>query len=302
MRRPLDATLRRARAVLLAAAAVILTSFLPLQPGWSQGTNRNAAPVPGLPGELVDVAFEQKIHDELPLELAFRDEAGNEVQLGDYFGSRPVVLSLVYYECPMLCSMALNGLTRALRVLDLEMGAEYDVVTLSFDPDDTPELARAKKASYVQQLGKPEAQGGWHFLTGEPDAIDALTSAVGFSYVEDEQSGQYAHAAGVVVITPAGVIARYFLGLEYSPRDLRLGLVEASEGRVGSVIDQVLLYCFQYDPNTGTYSAVVMRIVRLAGAVSIVGIALLLWGLRRRARPHPATTSARLTSAAPGGS
>ncbi len=272
--------------VLYAVCAAIALCALRVVPVGA-ASREAATPVPGLPDELLEVAFDQKIGDPVPLDLRFRDESGAEVPLAHFFGTRPVVLSLVYYECPMLCSMALNGLTRSLRVVDLGIGSDFDVLTVSFDPDDTPELARAKKESYVRQLGEPSAAEGWHFLTGDPSAIDALTSAVGFRYVYDEDSGQYAHAAGVVVLTPDGVIARYFFGIEYAAKDLRLGVVEASKGTVGSVVDQVLLYCFQYDPTTGTYSAVVLRIVRLAGIVSLLAFALLFWILRRRERSAP---------------
>lgn len=251
-------------------------------PTWTTPPDQRAAPSPGLPEELLEVSFDQKLGALLPLDLRFRDESGAEVPLDRYFGERPVVLSFVYYNCPMLCSMAVDGLTRSLRVLDFDVGREFEVITLSFDPTDTPDLARAKKAQALQQLGQPDAARGWHFLTGDADAVSALTETVGFRYVHDERSGQYAHATGIVLLTSEGVVARYFFGIDYAPKDLRLGLIEASNGKVGSVVDQVLLYCFQYDPSSGTYSAAVLRIVRMSAVLSLVGFAIVFWVLRRR--------------------
>jgi protein SCO1/2 len=304
MRKPLYAFCARAVRLLLVLGVLGLGTKArgSTGPTWTTPPDQKAAPSSGLPDELLEVSFDQKLGASLPLELRFRDESGAEVALGRYFRGRPVVLSLVYFECPMLCSMALNGLTRSLRVLDFDLGDEFDVITLSFDPSDTPELADAKKANYVQQLGQPEAAQGWHFLTGDADAIAQVTETVGFRYVHDERSGQYAHAAGIVVLTPGGVVARYFFGIDYPARDLRLGLVEASEGKVGSVVDQVLLYCFQYDPSTGTYSAVVLRIVRLGGVLSLVGFALLFWTLRRREHTRRASSGSGLPNVARGGS
>jgi len=293
---------RAQQAVGFLATALLSVTVAGATQTWNGASERGAAPIPGLPEELLEVAFEQRLGDALPLDLLFRDESGAQVRLGDYFGARPVVLSLVYYECPMLCSMALNGLTRSLRVLDFDVGDEFELLTVSFDPDDTPALAAAKKDNYVRQLGRPEAAEGWHFLTGDDDAIRDLTEAVGFRYVYDPESGQYAHAAGIVVLTSEGVIARYFYGIEYAPKDFRLGLVEASAGTVGSVVDQVLLYCFQYDPETGTYSAMVLRLVRLAGILGLLGFALLFWFLRRRERAASMRASTPLPHVSRGGS
>lgn len=236
---------------------------------------------PGLPAPLREVAFEQKIGANLPLDLPFRNENGDSVTLGRYFGARPVMLSLVYYECPMLCNMALNGLVTSLRALDLKPGKDFDIVTVSFDPREGPELAAAKKQHYLQELHRPGAEEAWHFLTGDADAIEKLTSTVGFRYVFDEKTQQFAHASGLIITTPQGQLARYFYGIEYSPRDLRFGLVEASEGKVGSVVDQALLYCFHYDPEAGSYAAAAFKIVRLAGALTVIGIAALIILLRR---------------------
>jgi protein SCO1/2 len=251
-----------------------------------------ASTQPGVPAPLREVGFDQKLGERLPLDAHFVDERGREVELASFFRDRPVVLSLVYFECPMLCNMALNGLVSSLRVLEQSVGDDFDVLTISFDPGETSELAAAKKASYTASYGREGVAAAWHFLTGSEDAIAALTEAVGFRYVYDSETDQYAHAAGIVLLTPEGRIARYFYGIDYSARDLRLGLVEASEGRIGSVVDQVLLYCFQYDPESGTYAAAALNIVRLAGVLTIFGIAVLLVVLRRGERRGSTTSRA----------
>jgi len=224
------------------------------------------------PDPLRGVGIDQHLNAQLPLDLEFRDEEGATVRLGRFFGARPVVLTLVYYECPMLCTLVLNGLVRAMNALPFDAGTAFDVVTVSIEPADTPALAAAKKATYLQSYRRPGAAAGWHFLTGDAAAIDALTRAVGFRYEALPERRQYAHAAGIVVATPDGRLARYFYGLEYSARDLRLGLVEASEGKIGSVVDQVLLYCFEYDPVAGTYSAAALRAVRVGGVLTVLAL------------------------------
>jgi protein SCO1/2 len=244
-----------------------------------------AAAQPAMPQPLKGVAFEQRLGARLPLDAKFRDESGREVQLGQYFGDKPVVLALVYYECPMLCTLVLNGLESCLRVLPFDIGREFEVLTVSFDPRETPALAAAKKAGHVESYGRPGAEAGWHFLVGDEADITRLASAVGFEFYWDEPTKQYAHASGIVVITPDGVVSRYFYGIEYSPKDLRLGLVEAADGKIGSVIDQAILYCFRYDPATGKYGAVVMRIVRLGGALTALLLgAWILWSRWRERR------------------
>jgi protein SCO1/2 len=192
------------------------------------------------------------------------------VKLGDYFGKRPVVLALVYYDCPMLCTEVLNGMVSAFSVLKFDIGKEYEVVTVSFDPREKPELARAKKAAYVRRYGRPGAEQGWHFLTGDPGSINALTKAVGFHYQWDAQTQQFAHATALMLLTPQGKIAQYYYGVEYSPKDLRLGMVEASQGHIGTVVDQVLLYCYHYDPRAGKYGAIISRVMQVAGGITIV--------------------------------
>jgi protein SCO1/2 len=217
--------------------------------------------------------FDQNLGAELPLDAAFRDETGMKVRLGDFFRTKPVLLTLVYYKCPMLCTMTLNGVVRTLRVLKLEPGTDYEVVTVSFDPKETQSLAAAKKKSYLAALRRPGADGGWHFLTGDLRSIERLTKAAGFHFVYDAKSGQYAHSAGLLVATPDGRLSRYFYGVEYSPKDVRLGLIEASEGKLGSAVDKVLLLCYRYDPSTGHYGFYVIRILRLLAAATALSLA-----------------------------
>jgi protein SCO1/2 len=235
------------------------------------------APEPGLPsnqvpGVLGRVGFEQRLHERLPLDLPFKDETGRDVKLGDYFGRRPVVLNFVYYECPMLCTQVLNGLASALSVIDESIGKDFEVVTVSFDPRETPVLAAGKKQAYLDHYKRAGAEQGWHFLTGQQPAIDALTKAAGFSYAWDDQTKQFAHASGVVVATPDGTLANYFFGIDYSPRDLKFALIESSQGKVGKFAEKVLLYCFHYDPATGQYGFVAMRAVRIGGAVTLAAL------------------------------
>jgi protein SCO1/2 len=224
------------------------------------------------PPILSQVGIDQHLNQALPLDLHFRDEAGKAVRLGDYFGKRPVILSLVYYRCPMLCGEVLTGLTTSLNILSFNLGRDYDVVTVSIDPRETPDVAAKMKAVYLRRYIKhnPEAPQGWHFLTGEQSQISELTKAVGFRYVYDPRIDQYAHASGIQVVTPDGRLAQYFYGIEYSARDLRLGIIEASKNHIGTVVDQLILYCYHYDPSTGHYGAMVMRVLRLAGALSVL--------------------------------
>lgn len=248
-----------------------------------------------LPQELRGVGIEQRLGEQVPLDLTFRDEDGREARLGQYFQGRPVILVLAYYRCPMLCTQVLNGLLECLRGLVFDAGRQFQVVTVSFDPRERPELAAAKKASYLEQYGRPGADQGWHFLTGDQPAIDALTRAVGFRYRYDAKADQFAHASGLVLLTPQGQVARYFYGLGgrtegsgYTARDLRLGLVEASAGQIGSPVDQVLLFCFHYDPATGKYTTTAMALVRVAAVltVALLGSALGLawWRAWRKGR------------------
>ena len=234
------------------------------------------------------VGIDQRLESQVPLDLPFRDEHGRAVVLGDYFGRRPVILALVYYECPMLCNQVLNGLTQTLKVTSLNAGRDFDVVAVSFDPEEEPKLARTKKLAYVSKYGRQGAEDGWHFLTGSQESIAALTGAVGFRYRWDDTSQQWAHGAGIMVLTPRGVVSRYFYGIEFGVRDVRLGLVEASQNRIGNLADQVMLLCFQYDPMAGRYGVVAMNSIRVAGVLTVgaLGTFILLM-LRRERRSVP---------------
>jgi protein SCO1/2 len=233
---------------------------------------------------LENVGIDQRLGDRIPLDLEFNDENGTRVRLGDFFGNKPVILTLVYYTCPMLCNQVLNGLTSGLDVVSFDIGRDFEVVTVSFDPREKPELARNKKETYMQWYKRPGAAQGWHFLTGDKASIDKLTEAAGFHYKYDQSTNQFIHASGIMIATPDGTLARYFYGIEYAPKDLRLGLVEASEKKIGNPVDRLLLYCYHYDPAAGKYGAVVMNILRLSGAVTIAGVVLMLWFMRRRSR------------------
>ena len=238
-----------------------------------------------VPDILEKVGIDQKLDAQIPLEAAFRDENGQPVTLSQYFGRRPVILTLVYYECPMLCTQVLNGVVSALKVMNFTAGEEFDVVTVSFNPTETPAMAAAKKDTYLAKYGRPQAADGWHFLTGKQPAIDALTRAVGFRYTVDPATGQYVHASAIMVLTPQGRVSKYFYGIEYPPKDIRLGLIEASGGKIGTPVDQVLLYCYHYDPHSGKYSMIVMNVLRLAGAATVllmVGFIGLMWIRDRR--------------------
>ena len=258
-------TMTVAVSVMLATAVVSAQDSGRLAP--QQGAPSNQLPTP-----LNRVDFKQRLNEQLPLDLPFKDENGKAVKLGDYFGRKPVILTFVYYECPMLCTQVLNGLESALRVLNESVGREFDVVTVSFDPTETAVLAAGKKKAYLERYKRDGAEQGWHFLTGDQASIDALTRAAGFSYTWDEQSQQFAHASGIIVVTPAGKLARYFLGIDYSPRDVKFALMESASERIGSLADQVLLYCYHYNPATGNYGFVAMRAVRLGGAVTLLAL------------------------------
>ena len=227
------------------------------------------------------LTFDQKLDEQAPLDLQFADETGKTVKLGDYFGKKPVILVLAYYRCPMLCTAVLTGLNDAMREIPFTVGKEFNVLTVSFDPRETPELAAKKKENYVANYGRPGAAEGWHFLTGKQDAIDKLTEAVGFHYEYDAKNDMFYHPAGIMVLTPAGKISRYFFDVKFVPRDLRLGLIEASAEKIGSPTDAVLLYCFHYDPDKGKYSANILAFVRIGGVLTIVGLAGMIWFLMR---------------------
>jgi len=222
------------------------------------------------PELLKDVGIDQKLNDEIPLDLAFRDEHGKTVELAQFFGSKPVILTLVYYNCPMLCTQVLNGLDRTLKQIPMEIGKDFTVVTVSIDPTESPVLAEAKQAMYAGMYGRPGAAEGWHFLTGDEPQIKRLAQAVGFRYAYDSESKQFAHASVIMMLTPEGRLSRYFYGIQYPERDIRLGLEEASQGRISSPVDQILLFCYHYDPHTGKYGLLISRVIQLAGLLTIV--------------------------------
>jgi protein SCO1 len=236
---------------------------------------------------LREVNIAQRLNEPIPPEIILRDENGKVVHLGDYFGKKPIVLSLVYFDCPALCTEVLNGELRTMKAISLDLGKDFDAITVSFEPKDTPALAKAKRDVYAGQYGRPGARENWHFLTGDQSSIEALTQAAGFNYAYDSASRQYAHAAAIMVLTPRGRIARYFYGVQYPSRDFRLGLVEASEGKIGTPTDHALLYCYQYDPMTGKYGLIVMNVVRAAGLLTVLVLGIFMFVMFRRERNHP---------------
>jgi protein SCO1/2 len=266
--------------VLLTAYCSLLTvSAQYAQPPQGGFTSQNP------PDALKNIGIDQRLNNQLPLDATFKDETGRVVRFGDYFGKeRPVVVSLVYYKCPMLCNQVLNGLVGSIRGQNLLVGKDFDVVTVSFDPRETPQDAAEKKKVVLGDLHRaddPVAAAGWHFLTGDKSQIDAVADAVGFRYAFDTRTNQFAHASGVMVATPAGKLSRYFYGIEYAPRDLRFALVESSEGRIGTAVDKIILYCYHYDPTSGKYGFVIMNAMRVGGIVTVFGVIALIMILRR---------------------
>lgn len=234
------------------------------------------------PMSLKEVTIDQRLGSQLPLDASFRDENGQVVQLGSYFGKRPVVLALVYYECPMLCTQILNGMVRAAKIMSFTPGKDYDVVAISFDARETSKQALAKKAIYMKDFGHPETAAGWHFLTGTPESITRVTDAVGFHYKWDPHIAQFAHASAIYVLTPEGKLSKYFFGIEYSPKDMRLGLVEASANKIGNAADQILLFCYHFDPTTAKYTPVALGILRVAGAATVFTLGGFVFIMLRR--------------------
>jgi protein SCO1 len=241
---------------------------------------------PALPGALLGVGIDQKLDQQVPLHLSFLDESGASVPLSSFFhGKKPVILALVYYRCPMLCTQILNGLESSLKAVSFNPGRDFEVVAVSFDPKDTWQLAAAKKQTYLKRYGRADTAKGWHFLSGDEANIKALADAVGFHYKYDPATDQFAHASGIMILTPDGRLSRYFYGVEYAPRDVRLGLVEASQNKIGNPVDQILLFCYHYDPSTGKYGALVMNLVRVAGAGFVLICGGVLWiAIRREKR------------------
>ena len=256
--------------------------------GSSAWAASSVVPSSEMPGVLKSVGYDQRIGEKVPLDVPWRDEHGRAVTLGDYLnGKKPAVLVMAYYHCPMLCDLVLQGVETGLKPLSLDPGREFDVIVAGIDPQETPALAAAKKKEILARYARPGTENGWHFLTGPRDSIARLTQSVGFRYVYDPQRNQFAHAAGMVILTSEGRVSRYLLGVEFPARDIRLGLVESGHGKLGTVVDQVLLYCFHYDPLVGRYSAVTLNIMRLSAVVTVVALALFVVFLRRRETAEP---------------
>lgn len=279
----------RASSLLLGGLVCSVAAFgqpgqpAPAQPSYSmQDSNLKTA----LPGALQGVGIEQKLDQQLPLDVTLKDEAGRDVRLSSFFHQgKPVLLAFVYYRCPMLCTQILTGVESTLKAVTFNPGKDFEVVAVSFDPKDTPEIAAAKKQTYVHRYNRPNTANGWHFLTGDEKNVKALTDAAGFYYKYDPKTDQYAHASAIIIATPDGRLSRYFYGVEYAPRDVRLGLVEASQNKIGSPVDAALLFCFHYDPATGKYGAIAMNILRGSAALfALIGGTFLLIVIRRDMR------------------
>jgi protein SCO1 len=289
----------KAAALSAALCAAVPTGSLMAQV--SSYGDKETGPVNDKPPAILNsVGIAQNLNAQLPLSLTFTDDAGKQVQLSNYFGKRPAILALVYYQCPMLCSEELNGLTGALQMVDEVPGRDFDVIVVSIDPSEGTDLAAAKKRSYVKRYGHPETAAGWHFMTGTQANIDALTKAVGFGYAKipgpDGKLTQFAHASSIQIVTPEGKLAQYYMGVEYSPKDLRLGLAEASSNRIGSPVDNILTYCYHYDPQTNKHSLIVARVVQLGGLVTVCTLGgFMLVMFRRDSRAENGTAGAATT-------
>ena len=276
----------------LVAAALLLLASLAFGQGMTSGI---LSPPAGVrPPGLKNVGIQQNLNQQIPPDLAFKDDLGRSVRLQDYFGKKPMILNLVYYNCPMLCGEVLSGLVNSLRMMKFDIGKEFDVITVSFDPHETPEIAAKKKAEFLKRYKRAGAEQGWHFLVGNQSAIEALTKVAGFQYQYDDKTKQFAHATAIMILTPEGKIAQYYYGVEYPPKDLRLGLVEAGQGKIGNVVDQLLLYCYHYDPEQGKYSAVVLRVVRLAGLATMLFLGSFIFLMIRRGTVHDEQKEGRL--------
>ncbi len=261
----------------VAPARAQMNPGIPTQMG-----HRTGIVASNVPPQFKAVTFAQRLNQQMPLDTPLKDETGRSVRLGDFFNDKPVMLAFVYYQCPMLCPMTLNGISSALKALTFTPGKDFEVVVVSFDPRDTPESASAKKRAHLAHWNVADTAAGWHFLTGDEASIRQVASAAGFSYTWDETTGQFAHVSGLLTLTPDGRLARYFYGVEYSPRELRLALFESGQGRIGSKVEEVLLYCFQYDPSTGRYGYAVMTLVRLGGALTVAFVLGFIVLMRRR--------------------
>lgn len=281
-----DSNQRRSASMFLYASACLLAFAFTVSAQETalpkSGPLQSASRSDGLPKALRDVGIDQKLNEQVPLDVTFKDEYGNKVEFSQYFRSRPVILAFVYYDCPLMCHQVLNGLVSSLRTVNFNAGKDFDVIALSFDPRETPALAEKTKTKYISIYDRSGTESGWHFLTGDEASIRKVADAAGFKYAWDAETNQYAHAGGIMLLTPGGKVSRYFYGIEYAPKDVRLGLVEASENKIGSPVDAILLYCYHYDPATGKYAMVVMNVMRLGGVVTVIAIAILLLILRKR--------------------
>jgi len=280
---------RGAAAVLALCSATFASLMLapPMLAQVSRYDEKQMAPISDKPPAILNkVGIAQRLNEQLPLGLTFTDDQGKQVQLASYFGKRPAILALVYYQCPMLCSEELNGLTGALQMVDEVPGRDFNVIVVSIDPTEGTDLAAAKKRTYLKRYGHPETASGWHFMTGTQANIDAITKAVGFDYVKipgpDGRLTQFAHASSIQIVTPEGKLAQYYMGVEYSPKDLRLGLAEASANRIGSPVDNILTYCYHYDPQTNKHSLIVARVVQMGGLVTVLSLGGFMLAMFRR--------------------
>jgi protein SCO1/2 len=280
----------------IGGALLVLLAGVAAADGQGMGQGIMSPPATMRPPGLRNVGIKQNLNQQIPADLTFTDDQGHKVRMGDYFGQKPLIFNLVYFTCPMLCGEELTGLESALRVLKFDVGKEFEVVTVSFDPKDTPAAAAKKKEQILRRYKRDGAEHGWHFLVGEQASIDALARAAGFEYEYDAKTGQFAHSTAIMVLTPQGKIAQYFYGIEYPPRDLRLGLVDASHNKIGTLVDELLLYCYHYDPEKGKYSATVMRILRMMGVATLVCLGMLFLVMTRRSpgngRPGSGTPGA----------
>lgn len=285
----------------LFAAAAILSAFAAVVPAQKSEHYNSPLYAPrkydpsqstgtGLPEALKETGIEQKLGAQLPMDAIFKDENGADVRLGDLFGKRPAIIAFVYYECPMLCNEVLNGLTGSLKGMSFDAGKEFDVIAISFDAseNDKPDLAKNKKAAYMGRYGRPGTEGGWHFLTGSKESIDAAAGAAGFGFKWDEKSQQFAHAGGIMIATPDGKLSKYFYGIDYIPRDLKFGLMESAENKVGSPVEKLLLYCFHYDPSTGKYGLAILNLIRVGGVATLLGMGALGFVFWRRGKGRKA--------------
>ncbi len=268
--------------------STLLALLLLAATAWGQPMSKGilSPPTSTRPPGLKNVGIQQNLNQQIPADLVFTDDLGHQVKLGDYFGQKPLILNLVYFTCPMLCGEELAGLESTLRVLKFDVGKEFDVITVSFDPRDTPEAAAKKKAEILHRYKRDGAERGWHFLVGKQDSIDKITKAAGFEYEYDTKTKQFAHSTAIMVLTPQGKIAQYYYGIDYPPKDLRLALVDASHEKIGNVVDELLLYCYHYDPSKGKYSATVLRILRLMGVATLLCLGMLFFVMIRRGSGH----------------